>query len=203
MKMKRPIDLHKGLTALVVLSLMAYYDNFTLGPWVYLALHGTYGAMWVLKSRTFPDPNWEEVVPVWKGIGVFVALLLYWVAPFLLVSSGKVPSPALVCGAVAANALGTCLHFASDAQKYFVLQARRGLITDGFFSRTRNPNYLGEILIYGSFAAISMHWLPWAICAVFWGVVFLPNMRNKDRSMSRYETWNDYTARTGMLLPRP
>jgi hypothetical protein len=32
--MKRPIDLHKGLTALVVLSLMAYYDNFTLGPWV-------------------------------------------------------------------------------------------------------------------------------------------------------------------------
>ena len=29
-------------------------------------------------------------------------------------------------------------------QKYFVLRAKKGLITDGLFSRSRNPNYLGE-----------------------------------------------------------
>ena len=39
-------------------------------------------------------------------------------------------------------------------QKYFVLRARRGLITDGLFSRCRNPNYLGEMMIYGSFASM-------------------------------------------------
>ncbi len=41
-----------------------------------------------------------------------------------------------------------------------MLKVRRGLITDGFFARTRNPNYLGEMMIYGSFAALSMHWIP-------------------------------------------
>ena len=51
MKMKVPIDLHKGLTAFLVIALMANYDNWSIGPWVYLACHGTYGVMWVLKSR--------------------------------------------------------------------------------------------------------------------------------------------------------
>ena len=44
------------------------------------------------------------------------------------------------------------LHHTADVQKYFVLRAKRGLITDGLFSRSRNPNYLGEMFIYGSFA---------------------------------------------------
>jgi Protein of unknown function (DUF1295) len=46
----------------------------------------------------------------------------------------------------------------SDAQKFYILRERKGLIEDGLFTRTRNPNYLGEILIYVSFAIMSMHW---------------------------------------------
>ena len=34
---------------------------------------------------------------------------------------------------------------ASDAQKYFTLRLKRGLITDGMFRFIRHPNYLGEI----------------------------------------------------------
>ena len=200
--MKHPIDLSKGLTAFVILGMMAVYDNWTLGPWVYLALHGTYGVLWVTKSQLFPDPQWERPLPLHLAIGVFFALWLYWLAPFLLISGGQVPPPPLVCACVAANILGTFLVFGSDAQKYFVLRARRGLITDGFFSRTRNPNYLGEMLIYGSFAALSLHWVPWVVCGLYWGLVFVPNMLRKDRSMSRYPEWAWYTARTGMLLPR-
>lgn len=202
MKMRQPIDLHKGLTFPLVLTMMLVTGNLSLGPWVYLALHGSYGILWVAKSRIFPDPTWEEEVPLWFGCGTFVALLAYWIAPVILVLGNALPPPWLVWLTVTMNILGVFLHFVSDAQKYYILRMQRGLIRDGFFARTRNPNYLGEILIYSSFAALSMHWLPFVVLAIFFLGIFLPNMRKKDRSMSRYADWNDYVGRTGLLLPR-
>jgi steroid 5-alpha reductase family enzyme len=41
---------------------------------------------------------------------------------------------------------------AADAQKYFTLRLQPGLITHGMFRYIRHPNYLGEMMIYGSFA---------------------------------------------------
>ena len=52
------------------------------------------------------------------------------------------------------NPEGIWLHHTSDCQKYFVLQASPGLITDGLWSHSRNPNYLGELFILGSFAGV-------------------------------------------------
>jgi len=98
------------------------------------------------------------------------------------------------------------LHFrrvpslVSDAQKFFVLPLRKGLIQDGLFARTRNPNYLGELLIYGGFALASWHWQPVLVLAG-WFVFFFRNMRRKDKSMSRYPEFAVYKDRTGMLLP--
>jgi protein-S-isoprenylcysteine O-methyltransferase Ste14 len=202
MKMKQPIDLHKGLTAFVVIALMANYDNWSIGGWVYLACHGTYGLMWVLKSKWFPDSAWEIEIPFWKAVGIFLALLLYWVAPVLLISSGAEPGPTRICLSVFAVIFGTFLHFGSDAQKHWTLMHRKGLITDGFFSRTRNPNYLGEILIYGGFCLLSMHAVPWLILGLFVAVVFVPNMRKKDRSISRHKGWAEYESRSGLLFPK-
>jgi len=202
MQMKNPIDLHKGLTLFVVLSFMANYDNWSIGCWVYLACHGTYGIMWVLKSQWFPDSAWEVEIPFWKAVGIFMILLLYWVAPALLVSSGAVPSPIRICLSVFAVVFGTFLHFGSDAQKYWTLKHQKGLITDGFFTYTRNPNYLGEILIYSGFCLLSMHLVPWLILAAFVAAVFVPNMRKKDRSISRHKGWAEYEANTGLLFPK-
>ena len=50
------INLHKGASALVVLLLMLIYRNFSTAAWVYLALHGRYGFIWLFKHFTFPDP---------------------------------------------------------------------------------------------------------------------------------------------------
>jgi hypothetical protein len=55
MKIKHAINAHKGTTFLVMLGLMVAYQNFTFGPWVYLTLHGTYGGLWLLKDRIYPD----------------------------------------------------------------------------------------------------------------------------------------------------
>jgi hypothetical protein len=69
MKLKHPINAHKGLTALVILAMMAVYQNFSTGPWIYLALHGGYGILWLLKDRIYPDPRWEAEIS--GGLGHF------------------------------------------------------------------------------------------------------------------------------------
>ena len=202
MKVKYSINLHKFLTFLVVLSLMAFYDNFTLAAWVYLALHGTYGIMWLIKDSLYPDRQWEQEVPVATGILTFMLVSLYWVAPFILISSGVQPSLPLTSAAIAINIMGVFLHYGSDAQKYFTLKYKKRLITEGFFSRSRNPNYLGEILIYLSFAMLAQHWLPFLILGILAAIIFVPNMLKKDKSLARYPEFAAYKERSGLLLPK-
>lgn len=202
MKVKDAINLSKGLTFFFVLSLMLAYQNFTLGAWVYLALHGTYGFLWLLKDRIFPDKRWEQEIPFRQGVFIFGLANLYWVAPFILISSGTVPPLPLVAAAISLNILGVFLHYTSDAQKYYTLKYRPGLITEGFFARCRNTNYLGEILIYVSFAMLTQHWLPFLIFAGFVGGLFFPNMSKKDQSLSRYPEFAGYKERSGLLLPK-
>lgn len=68
-----------------------------------------------------------------------------------------------------------------------------GLIADGFFKKTRNPNYLGEILIYSSFVLCSGHSFG---CFIFYGVAgvfFALNIYLKDKtSLSLKKGWKEY-----------
>jgi steroid 5-alpha reductase family enzyme len=181
---------------------MAFYNNFALLAWIYLALHGTYGLMWLIKDRLYPDQQWEKEISVVMGIFTFIVLGLYWVAPFIIISGNVTATAPLISVAIAINIIGVLLHYGSDAQKYFTLKYREGLITEGFFSRSRNPNYLGEILIYLSFALLAQHWLPFLILGGFVAGIFIPNMRKKDQSLSRYPEFDAYKANSGLLLPK-
>ena len=65
MKRKHFIDIHKGATAPIVLFLMYFYNRWeNQTAWTYLALHGTYGILWTLKSRIFPDKKWEKTLDI-------------------------------------------------------------------------------------------------------------------------------------------
>jgi Protein of unknown function (DUF1295) len=61
--------------------------------------------------------------------------------------------------------LGCTVMIDDDAQKYFSLRLKPGLITDGMFRHVRHPNYLGEMMVYGSFALMVWHWLPFVVLA--------------------------------------
>ena len=202
MKAKHIINFHKGTSCLFILGLMVIYQNFTIGPWIYLALHGTYGIMWLLKDRIFPDKQWELEMSIPQAILSLILISLYWVAPFILVSSFSEPPAPLIALVVFLNLLGVFLHFSSDAQKYYTLKYQPGLITEGFFARSRNINYLGEIFIYGGFAMLVQHWLPFAIFGFFVVTIFIPNMFKKDKSLSRYPEFEEYKANSGLILPK-
>ena len=202
MKLNQIINFHKGLTPLVVVALMCIYKNFTLPPYIYLALHGTYGILWLLKEKIFPDPYFKEEINIPTSIAGFIFLGSYWISPYILISSQKtIPIP-IIASCISINIIGVFLHFASDAQKFFTLKLRKGLIEDGFFKKVRNTNYLGEILIYISFALLSLDIIPFLVLAIFFFIVFLPRMYKKDKSLSKYESFSEYKNKTGLLFPK-
>ncbi len=199
------IDLHKGATGLVVLVLMWAYDAWTVPAWVYLALHGSYGVAWVLKDAAFPDRSWQRRVTWGGALFTFVALGIYWLFPWFLVSGvlGQAPpGPPLLALAIALHTIGLGLMLAADAQKHFTLREGPHLIQDGLFRRVRHPNYLGEMMLYGAYAVLVNHWLAWVILGATWLVVFLPNMLVMEASLARYPEWEGYRAKTGMVVPR-
>lgn len=206
-KMAWVVNLQKGGTLVFCLTLMAVWDNFSAAAWLYTALHGSYGLVWLLKDRALPDPGWERMITV-PGAVLTWALVLgpYWIAPTLLITDllpvRPDPSAARMGASTLVYVLGVVIMMTADAQKYFMLRARRGLITDGMFARVRHPNYLGEMMLYGAFALLVGHWLPWLVLAWVWCTVFLTNIAIKEHSMARYPEWTAYKARTGLLLPR-
>ena len=202
MKLNQIINLHKGLTVFVVAGLMVFYKNYSIAAWVYLSLHGTYGILWLLKEKIFPDPYFKEKINLVTSITGFIFLGSYWIAPFILISSQKSVSYPIIAASISINIIGVFLHFASDAQKYFALKIKKELIKDGFFKNIRNTNYLGEILIYLSFAILSMSYIPFAILALFFFGVFLPRMQKKDKSLAKYASFKEYKRISGLLLPK-
>ena len=202
MKLNQIINLHKGLTPLVVIGLMSYYNNFSLPAWIYLSLHGTYGVLWLLKEKIFPDPYFKEDINILTSITGFIFLGSYWIAPFILISDQKVAPNSIIALSISLNIIGVFLHFASDAQKYFTLKVKKKLINEGFFKNIRNTNYLGEILIYLSFAMLSMSFIPFVILAIFFFIVFLPRMLKKDKSLSKYEDFEKYKHNSGLIFPK-
>lgn len=203
LKQKHFIDTHKGATPVFVLGLMGYFeqwDNPT--AWAYLATHGVYGVLWVLKSRAFPDKSWEAQCSIWYGAVIWASLSLYWIAPYLITSQGLMAPAWLLGVSTAVFGVGVFYHFASDMQKHIALTYKPGLITTGLWARSRNPNYFGELLIYGGFSALAMHWIPYVALALFFTAVWVPNMLKKDKSLSRYPEFEAYRKSSGLLFPK-
>ena len=203
MKQKHFIDSHKAVTFLFVLILMGIYDQWqNQTAWIYLALQGTYGILWVLKSRIFPDRQWEQPTGWGYGLVIWGGLSLYWVGGWLVVSRGVQAPPWYLALCVSMYTLGVFCHFAGDMQKYTALKLQPDtLITDGLFARLRNTNYFGELLIYLGFGLLAMHWLPVAILLLWIAAVWLPNMRRKEGVLSQLSGYDDYRARTKLFIP--
>jgi protein-S-isoprenylcysteine O-methyltransferase Ste14 len=73
---------------------------------------------------------------------------------------------------------------------------------DGFNKYTRNPNYLGEIMLYSSFAYLVNTPGTWFIMSYMWGIVFVIRMTMKDYSLSKKAGWPEYKATSWLLLPK-
>ena len=211
MKLATVINLQKGGSFPLMAFLIWFYADKTPAAtstvaWLYLALHGTYGLIWLMKDLLFPDPNWQSRATVLSCIWGALGLASYWLAGWLLISGTVNPQYPLPAGPWYALCLTICVlgcvvMMAADVQKYITLQLKRGLITSGMFKWVRHPNYLGEMMIYGSLAMLAWHWIPLLVLLYYWLVMFSTNMVMKEASMSRYPEWAAYKKCSWWLLP--
>uniref|UniRef100_A0A0G4GC52 Uncharacterized protein n=1 Tax=Chromera velia CCMP2878 TaxID=1169474 RepID=A0A0G4GC52_9ALVE len=220
------INLQKAGTGLFCFGLMWKYQNFSLAAYSYTALHGTYGLVWLMKDAIHPDPQWDLKISLWGALNSFLIVLgPYWYAAWHTIANRVEVSPPRMALAVFLNIIGVVMMMGSDVQKFYVLKERRragtaaqsgqkkasgeveaaekkkSLISDGWFSRCRNPNYLGEMLIYGSFAVLAQSWIAWGILGSIWGTLFLRNMWMKEVSLRKKDGWKEYERRSGFLFP--
>jgi len=204
LRLKYYANFQKSTMTFYMLFLMWYFNNYSLGCWVYTALHGSYGFLWNLKTMAFPDKSHEDRVSIGSLPMLFTALTGYWYIPYMMASgqSEQNPSHERIFWSVMIYAVGAALMMVSDAQKYFVLNVKRGLIADGMFAHSRNPNYLGEMMIYSTFALISNRMTPWYILLTMWICVFSPFFVMKELSFRRKAGWEEYKKRSYILLPK-
>ena len=209
LKEKYFIDIHKGLTGIFILLLMQSYGTWeNPTSWTYLGLHGTYGILWVLKSRIFPDKTWEQQSSIWYGLYMWFGLTLYWASGWIINSgifNGNVPvsAPPWIMGLCTSMfGFGVFFHFSADMYKHTLLEVKPGeLIDGGIVSSCRNINYFGELLIYLSFALLTLHWLPIVFLIMMMIIVWFPNMSRKEKSLARYSSFSKYQKNSSLFIP--
>ncbi len=156
MRQKYFIDSHKAATGPFVLLLMAVYDQWhNPTAWIYLALHGTYGVLWVLKSHFFPDKTGNG-----PRLGGFA--LVAWGGLSLLLDRALAADVARRAGAALvprpvrrrSTRSGSFCTLPPTCRSTCGCKLRPGeLLKEGLWARVRNPNYFGELLIYLGFGA--------------------------------------------------
>ena len=72
-------------------------------------------------------------------------------------------------------------------------------MNDGYMKWSRNPNYVGEMMIYSSFALTTQRIEPWYVLGYMWTLIFLSRMLQKDYSLSKKAGWKEYEATSWML----
>lgn len=200
------VNVNKGTMGIYLFALMCYFDNFSLGAWVYLSLHGNYGICWWMKDRIFPDVGFSTPATVGSLMLPFpVALIPYYAIGYWHMSGGEAnrnPSPERIFVAIQLYCLGVVFMMLTDAQKYLVLREKKGLITHCMNGWSRNMNYLGEMMLYGSFGVLCQRNEVWMIYSYMWGVVFVLRMVCKEYSLSKKAGWPEYAKKTWHILPK-
>ncbi|HLH10207.1 MAG TPA: isoprenylcysteine carboxylmethyltransferase family protein [Terriglobales bacterium] len=77
------------------------------------------------------------------------------------------------------------------------------LTTTGPYAYTRNPLYLGSVLIACGFAVASRSWIVFLICLALFLAIYLPVIRSEEQFLrSQFVGFSEYCERVPRLIPR-
>lgn len=196
------INISKAGVFLFTFFGMIYFNNYSKAAWCYLALHGSYGVIWIAKDLIFGDKGFKIKVNIIVAITLIVVLLLYYTMSFMIVTKrcDQNPSDERIFICFFLYILGVVLMIATDVQKYVVLEYKKGLIDNYLLKNNRNTNFFGEMMLYSSFAILTTSYIPFAILISIWSTVFVSRIWTKERSLMKKEGYIKYKKNSYILL---
>lgn len=132
--------------------------------------------------------NWQR----WRvPLAYVVAALYFWLARPTVRAIGVGAAIALLGLALRAAAAG-------------YLRKHEALSVAGPYGCTRNPLYLGSVILAAGFAVAGNSWIAAAVTAAYFLVFYPPVMRREEQELrARYgEAFDDYAARVPLFFPR-
>ena len=204
LKVKDVIDFYKAVSPVVVLFVMVWnHKENDIVCCVYFAMQSAYGVLWYTKSHYYGDHTWDKP---FENPTSFIAcnfvLMTNYSYILALATHNYNWHPLFLSLCIFLFTIGIFLHFVSDMQKRTQLKCKPKLIVDGLFTYSRNPNYLGELFIYGSFNMIACNTTSLLLFGLLFYIVWWPRMKAKEDSIARYAEFNKYSSNSGLLFPR-
>jgi len=136
--------------------------------------------------------NWSRIARrVRVPLGFLLAVFYLWIARPALWSIFAGSAIAVLGLAIRALASGT-------------IRKNEELAMSGLYAYTRNPLYLGSILLSAGFAVAARSWIVVVVLAVMFFVIYLPVIRGEEQFLrERFPEFTEYERRVPRLIPPP
>lgn len=145
-----------------------------------------------MSSRTDGQQNaWRAVARrIRVPMGFAFAIAYLWLAR---------PDVSMIAIGAIVVAMGIAIRATASAQ----LRKNEELATAGPYSYTRNPLYLGSIIIAIGFALAARNLWIWGLILAFFVIIYMPVIRNEESFLrSAFPDFDDYARRVPRLWPR-
>ena len=150
------------------------------------------------ESTYIPQPDW---IARWQKVArrIRVPLGFLTAALYLFELGRRAPQPAAVAWSLALVLPGLWLRgYASGYVK-----KNRELTVTGPYAHTRNPLYLGSMLIAAGFAVALLSWPVALVLAVGFAVIYVPVIASEERFLrASFSGFDDYCRLVPRLIPR-
>jgi protein-S-isoprenylcysteine O-methyltransferase Ste14 len=140
---------------------------------------------------TNPSRGWSKIARrIRVPLGFAFAIVYMWLAK---------PNIAYLSAGVALIALGLLIRALASGH----VQKNEQLATTGPYAYTRNPLYLGSIIMAIGFGIAGRNWWIAAIIIVLFIAIYLPVIHGEETFLrAKFPEFEDYAAKVPRLFPR-
>jgi protein-S-isoprenylcysteine O-methyltransferase Ste14 len=153
----------------------------------------------LLTNPTQPPP--PDLIARWQRVArrIRVPLGFLTAALYLFELVRRAPQPAAIAWSLALVLPGLWLR--SYASGY--VKKNRELTVTGPYARTRNPLYLGSMLIAAGFAVALLSWPVALVLALGFAAIYVPVIASEERFLrATFPGFDDYCQQVPRIIPR-